>query len=185
MPTLKVTKDVDSVCRALVKQYNRLHEDTVADDGYVHSDKSGVMTSVDYTDPESKLLQVEAADATDLATSVTLTNALRAVMMEHFDDDVAHRVADSTSVGALDGYADAEDLDDVQDQLNVMQHTFNAHLDRAVSLVKCHLNDDDVNEVTTAAATNQATSNTLANDLKSALNAHIDEGPNVGKIKLI
>lgn len=185
MPTIKVNKDVDSICRALVKQYNRLHEDTVADDGYVHSDQTGVDTSNGYTDPDSEVLSVTAANASNLATSVTLTNNLRGVMLEHFRDDVSHRLADDTSVGLLDGYSDAVILDDVEDQLNTMHHVFNGHLSRSVSSIKVHLNDDAVNVVTTAAATDQSTANALGNALKSAVNAHILLGPAVGKIKLI
>lgn len=185
MPTVFSKKDVDSICRALVKQYNRLHEDTVASDGYVHRDQTSVISSNDFADPESVILAIDADDASDLASSLTLTNELRGKMKVHFRDGHAHRTADLESEAALDGYIDAADLDDVQDQLNLMHHTFNTHLSRVTAEgFECHVIDDTANEVTDSPATDQSSSNTLANALKDALDAHVLDGPAVGRIKL-
>lgn len=181
MATLFVRKTDSAIVRALVKQYNALH-DLV--DGYgqvvqYHRDVSGV-DSGNWESPASVSLQVSAADATDLPTSVVLANNLLAVARQHIADGEAHLLADTTNaVTLVDGYA--TDLPSVEVVANHVRLKYLAHRTQG----GIHVVNDTVNVASTTPATDQSTSNSLLNDLKAKLNAHISSGPSLGRIKLI
>ena len=181
MSTIFSRKDVDSVARALVQQYNALHQATIATtvDGY-HRDISGV-PSGDFSAPSSADLQVSADDATDLASSQALALNLKGVLSVHFADDQAHLIADTVNVTFEgDGYV-ADTLAHAEVLANQMKADFNAHLTQS----GVHLNNDMGNTVVSADATDQGSLDTLLNETKVNVNAHILSGPTVGRVKLI
>ena len=184
MPTLLVQNTDSAMVRGLVKQFNRLHEDTVADDGYIHSDQTGVVSSGStWDDPESDLLASSAATAADLATVITMTNSVVGVFNVHCKDALAHRLADTTN--PVDGYAQAADLATVEAQLNALHHRLNAHLSQAIGGVDLHLSSDAANVVASPPATDQSSAEVLANALQTEINAHVARGPGSGKIRLL
>lgn len=115
---------------------------------------------------------IATADASDLATSVTLANALKASYNAHCTSACsattghgAHIAADATYPTAV---ADATDLTSVEALLNDIKSNYNSH--RAVATI--HATADSTNTVTAADATTQGSANTLANEIKAKLNLH-------------
>lgn len=185
MSTIFSRKNVDAALRAVVQQYNALHQATISTsvDGY-HRDISGV-ASGDFSAPGSSNLQVSAASATDLATSLTLVLNIQGVLHDHFADDSAHLKADSVNV-AFDGYAidntsGATQLSSAILMANAIKLNYNAHLTQS----GVHLKSDTANNVSTSDATDQSSLDTLLNAMKTKVNAHIVSGPTVGRVKLI
>lgn len=174
----------EALIRALVQQYNALHQATITTStaGF-HRDISGV-PSGDFSSPSSSNLQVSAATASDLATVLTMALNIQGVLKVHFADNVSHLIADSVNVG-LDGYSidntsGATKLSSVILMLNAAKVVSNAHLTQS----GVHLNNDGTNTVATADATDLASAITLANGIKAKVNPHIISGPTVGRIKL-
>ena len=123
---------------------------------------------------------VTAADASDLATSQTLTLALVDGFVAHGADTGIHSVADAAldvPAQASSHPAEPADLAEVQATLNQLKADLNTHLSnetphRSIPVPGILA----VSLVTTADATNQTTANALANALKSALNRHVGMG---------
>lgn len=181
MATLFVRKNVDAVCRALVKQFNALHDliDGYAQASLYHRDVTGV-DSGSWDSPASVSLQVTAADASGLASSLLLANNLLSVARIHFADDESHLLADTTNaITLVDGYATTLEL--AQVAANHVRVKFLAHRTQG----GVHVNNDNENVAITTPATDQTTTNNLLNSLKDKLNDHIASGPTVGRIKLI
>ncbi len=185
MSTIFSSKNDDSAVRALVQQYNVLHDATISvtTDGY-HRDISGVPGG-DFSFPTSSNLQVSAATASNLATTLTLAKNVQGVMKVHFADDSAHLIADTVNVTfetlLIDNTSGATQLSSVILMLNREKLDFNAHLSQS----GVHLKTDAHNTVSASDATDLGTSETLANALKTAVNSHILSGPTVGRIKLL
>ncbi len=174
---ITVRKSLDSVVWALVAAHNLKQDDGSITDGY-HRDLSQVTTG-DPSDPASitlTTLQVTAATASSLPTSITLTNNIIGVLSTHMADAHAHLLADATNNPTVDGYIAAIDLTTVKTNLNACKALFNAHLTQT----NVHPNNDTANSVSTANATDQTTANNLANALKTAINAHISAGKSGG-----
>ncbi len=93
---------------------------------------------------------VTAADATDLATANTLVNDIKAQLNAHNAED--------------------SELEEAFTLLNEIKVDFDAH--RVLVGGSEHGTADSTNDVTAADATDLATANTLANDIKVQLNAH-------------
>lgn len=115
---------------------------------------------------------ITTANATDLASSIALVNALKASYNAHCasacdatSGQGAHISADATNPTSV---VDATDLTSVEALANDLKAKFNAHIASATF----HASADSTNTVSAAAATDQTTSNTLANALKTAMNAH-------------
>lgn len=115
---------------------------------------------------------ITTPDASDLATSITLANAIKASYNAHCASACdaatgqgAHIAADATNPTAV---ADATDLTSVEALLNDLQSKYNAHR----VLASSHCTADTTHVSSAAAATTQGTANTLANDLKTQMNAH-------------
>lgn len=184
MSTIFSTKDVDSLARALVLQYNALHDATVSasTDGY-HRDISGVAGGT-YEYPTSTPLQVTAATASSLSTTITLALNLKGVLSMHWLDDSAHLIADTVSdltEFVIDNTSAGTQLSSVIEMLNAEKLYHNSHLEA----VGVHLKDDVHNACSTTDASNLATAQTLANDMKALVNSHILNGPSCGRIKLL
>lgn len=114
---------------------------------------------------------VTAANASSLATSLTLTKALIYAYGVHIADLLAHDAADSTNTVASTT-DDVINLATAITAANQIKAAYNAH--RAQSGV--HPNDDSGHQTTSSDATDQSSLNTLLNELKSDFNAHIASG---------
>lgn len=188
MSTLFVKKDSEAAYYAIVRAFNQLHKATVAS-GSVHQDISGV-PSGDYLFPSSSNLQVTAPDATNLASSLVLVNALRGAMMSHFADDAAHMFADkygSAGVSIVNGLSNtvtgASDLPSAYGTLLFLQGAYNSHITGTVSHQKA-----DSRALSGSLAATQGAVNFVANDMKVKVNGHILTGPTglqPGRLKLL
>jgi len=128
---------------------------------------------------DSGMPQITTPDASDLATSKTLTQAITNAFVAHGADVGAHSVADA----ALDvpaAYtshpAVPADLAEVQAALNELKTDLNTHLANATPHRGGGQGGYAVVAVSTTNAIDQATSNALANALKAAFNLHLLSG---------
>ncbi len=121
---------------------------------------------------------ITAANASDLATSLTLCNNIIGVARFMFADTLAHKVVDATSLPALGA---AVDLTSAQTAANLIKASYNTH--RASTTY--HYNADSTNTITSADATDQSSLNTLLNELKTDINAHMLSGATGDAIRLV
>lgn len=119
---------------------------------------------------------VAAANASDLATSLTLVNQIKRVLagnlsnggnwLGHLVDDIAHTNADTTNTVTA---ADAVDLATAITLANQLKARYNSHRSQA----SVHANNDATNATSSADSTDQSSLNTLLNELKTDINAHL------------
>jgi len=121
---------------------------------------------------------ISTANASDLATSVALVNAIKVVVNKHFADSAAHSTG---TASALVTTADATDLATGITLGNALKAAYNTH--RTASNV--HYNNDSTNAVSSTDATDQTSLNTLLNEMKGDVNAHIASAPTGSYIKLV
>ncbi len=145
----------------------------------VHRDKTATPAG-DALNPSSTVLTVSAANATDLATSLTLVNNIKGVLAVHLADTSAHLEADTTNDN-FDGYALGTDLASAILLANAIKVDYTAHIASTVF----HVNADSTNTVSASAATDQSSLNTLLNEVKGDLTAHIADGGSVQRLVLI
>lgn len=127
-----------------------------------------------HLDPVSSA--ITAANASDLATSLTLAEQIRGVYNTHLDSDAAHKIKDpKPALTAATTLATAITL------ANAIKSDYNTH--RASTTY--HYNEDATNVITSADATDQSSLNTLLNELKTDLNAHIASGPTGSLAQLV
>ncbi len=108
------------------------------------------------------------ADASDLATVITLANSLKDKMNAHFAStgtDGVHASASAEEVTSTD----ADDQTSANTLLNEIKSDYNDHLTES----GVHLNNDSTNAVSSADASDLGTSITLANEIKTDYNAHV------------
>ncbi len=112
-------------------------------------------------------------DATNTGTGCALANVLAALLLAHFADALAHKVADTTNDGALATAADLTATDDTTmiALVAAIQTAWNAHDGSTVFHYTADTNDD-AGDVDTAAH-----SRTTLNALKVKYNAHIASAP--------
>lgn len=116
---------------------------------------------------------ITAANASDLATSITLVNELRKAYEFHrvdYGDGMAHLASDTTNAIAAPY---ATDLATAITLANELKTDYNAH--RSQSGV--HHVSDGGNAISSANASDQSSLNTLLNELKTDFNAHIAAAP--------
>ncbi len=131
--------------------------------------------------PTTTNLTVTAASATNLATSITLANNIRQVLVQHTPDAEAHLVADTFGSASTLATTVATDLLSVSNLANAAKTILNAHfLQTGV-----HVTNDTLNTNATAAATDQTSADTLLNALKTNINAHVGSAPTGSSVKLI
>jgi hypothetical protein len=148
---------------------------------FVIASSSGTDTStVDYVltniwpHCDSSSVTITSANASDLATSLTLVNEIKAVYGLHIAEagsGRAHLAADTTntisSAWPVTALAAAITL------ANELKADYNAH--RSQSGV--HHVSDGGNSISSSDATDQSSLNTLLNELKTDINAHIAAAP--------
>ncbi len=126
---------------------------------------------------------VTTADASSLATSKTLAKALALAVKAHAISVGPHSVADDSSAATqaaawASAPSEPADLTEVQNIANELKTDINAHVANATPhrSKQGEIGVDGVITVyaiTTAAATDQSTSNALLNAIKNFLNNHI------------
>lgn len=156
-----VVRNTDPLCKAVCDAHNDLKAQVGAGAHY-HLDASETT--------------VTAADATDLASSLTLVNQILDVYQFHMADTLAHKVAGV----ALASYAHAADLATAITRANDVKAKFNTH--RASTTY--HYNAD-AGVVAAADATDQASLNTLLNEIKGDLNTHMADAPAAKSLRLV
>ena len=120
--------------------------------------------------PTGATLAVAKANASTLATSIALVNEIKAVYNTHVRDKSAHNSVFSAAITT----ADATDLASAITLANAIKAAYNTggHINTA----SVHFNADATNTVAAANASDQSSLNTLLNELKTDLNAHIANG---------
>lgn len=134
---------------------------------------AGGGTAVHYDQAE---YAVDTAIASDLATSIALTKALIYAYLRHVADTLAHAAADTTNDlddgVAAEMAADVVDLNSAIEVANGIKAAYNAHRSQA----GVHPTNDAGHAITSLDATDQGSLNTLVNELKTDLNAHMAAG---------
>lgn len=164
---IQVRKGTGEVLPALVSSYNDMRAGVAVSDSKFHKGVTST-TSGDYTAKTSSPLQVTAADATDLASSIVLVNEIKLVYNLHCADALSHKVADTdndvTTADALTTLAQVETL------AIDLKAAYNTH----IASTTYHYTADSTNAVAAAdPSNNQTNTNTLLNEMKDDLNAHI------------
>jgi len=161
----------DGIIYALVAAWNNKQEASVT--SQFHADVTQNNTTTDFKNPSASNLQVTAPNATDQATSLVLTKQLILVAVKHFEDLAgAHNTVASPTSG-LKALGSVVDLASAIIAVNLVRTVYEAHR----TLANCHFNNDVTNTITAPAASDQTTLNTLLNELKADLNAHILSAP--------
>lgn len=166
-----------AVLAALVAAHNARQEAAVA--AFFHADitqrtsNSGPPPSL----PTVANNTIASANASDLATSVTLVNEAKLRINTHFADTQAHNTAVSAQVAT----AAATDLATAITLANALKAAYNTHLAAA----NVHFNNDGTNATAAADATDLASLQTLLNELKGDFNAHLISAPIGSMINLI
>lgn len=171
----RVRRQTDAILNAFVTQHNLKQESAVA--SFFHSDTTQTTNSSDYRNPIVTNLQITAANATTLPTSLVLANQLQTYLNIHWQDSYAHK----TAVTAVDATAKATDLPTCQTLLNALKAKLNTHFTAS----NVHWTNDGTNTIATADATDQTTANALANAMKTAVNAHIISAPTGAMIQIV
>lgn len=132
-------------------------------------------------------VSIVSANASSLATSLTLANELAAVFYGgsaltawpgHLNDTLAHKVKDATNTRSS---ALATSLATAIALANELKADFNAH----IASTTYHYTADATNTIATADATDQSSVNTLLNAIKTAVNAHMASGPSAPSLRLV
>lgn len=113
---------------------------------------------------------ISAANATDLASSLTLCRQIVGVYLAHLDNDAAHKIKNPKPAITVESVVA---LASAITAANAVKSSYNTH--RASTTY--HYNADATNVVTSSDATDQTSLNTLLNELKTDLNAHCASAP--------
>ena len=153
---------------ALVKAHND-EQVALVSTTYFHLRALTTTDETDYKNPSEATLAVTSADASDLATALTLVAELKLKINIHFADDVAHDSAVSAQVTT----ADATNLATAITLANALKAAYNTHR----SAANVHFNNDGTNAVAAADASDQSSLETLLNEMKGDFNAHSANAP--------
>ena len=138
---------------------------TVIDSSLVSTPTLTASSVIGYHPVADAVNSVATANATDLATSEALANALKVAFNAHRTQATVHSANDAVNVVAT---ANASDLATTIALANALKTAFNAHRTQA----NVHYKNDS-NAVATANAADLATAQTLLNAIKAAFNIHI------------
>lgn len=175
---IQARKTSEEILYALVEAHNSSRREATFLGTSFHADKTAQSRTGDYKSPVAVDAAVAAADASDLATLLTLCADLGRVYALHLADSRGHKVADVANAVAAPV---PDDLATAQTFLNEMKADYNLH--RASTTY--HYTADATNAVASADGSDQATSETLANEIKTDLNAHIQGAPDGHSIELV
>lgn len=163
--TVRIPKNnVDAALAAIITEMNRNRDGDVSTNPHACVSRAADNVTA---------LAVTAANASSLATSRVLANQLRAVCNAHFADMGAHKSVQTTAVAL----AEVPDLADDVAELALVVALANQIKSRYESnhraLANVHFTNDATNTIAAADATDQTSANTLLNELKTDINAHI------------
>lgn len=126
-----------------------------------------------YRAPTSTARTVTAANSSSLATARTLARDIYPIYVLHIASADQHTTADSTNTIAFGLPAVAETLANLITWANQAKAAYNAHRTQASK----HPTNDTTNIVTAADATDQPSLDTLLNDIKTQVIAHLASSP--------
>lgn len=172
----QVRKGSDAVVTALVLAHNNTRRSAAVVASFFHADVTSDGGG-DHVTPTATPITIAAANASDLPTSLTLVNQIRQRWLQHRADDLAHKVADVTAFTA----PVATDLATAITLANAIKASYGTH----GASTTHHYTADATNTVAAADASNQGTLNTLLNELKTDLPAHVASAPAGQSVKLI
>ncbi len=175
---------------ALAIAHNKLCAQSALVGALFHADISSNTSGDASIAPAFATLAVTAAASTDLPTCIALATNIIGVCKQHMAEGIAqdtysagaHKISDAVNIALLP--AIPVDLASLVASLNTLKSTINAHFIMAAPSA-VHFNNDATNTIGTAAATVLADSITLANAIKTAVNAHILSGPTTPMIKIL
>ncbi len=122
---------------------------------------------------------VTADDATDLASLLELANACAAVYAFHLADTLAHIAADDENVVTSPKATDLASAITLGADLKTQYNNHRAD-------TEFHYNADSTNVVTESSSiSSEEDAETLLNDIKAQLNAHMSSGPAAASIRLV
>lgn len=175
---ITVRKLSDDIVFGIAAQWNTRSRDLATALSKPHADITSVSTTAagDYKAPTSTPDIIASANASSLGTSVTLVNEIKAVLNRHYADDLAHK-ATNTAIST----ADATDLATGITLANAIKSSYETH---RASTGK-HYTADSTNTISSSDASDQSSLNTLLNELKTDLNAHIQTAPLSQSINLV
>lgn len=165
-------KNADEMARNVVAVLNA---NCVANVGsHFHACSSAEPGLDPYNVSDPTLLAVSAGSATDLATSLALTDQINRVLRIHLRHmSPVHQVSDDGYASVMDGYFPTSTLAQGIASANASKVVYNFHLVNSVNATKVHFTDDSSNAVSTTNASDQTSLNTLVNAFKTKVNAHI------------
>jgi hypothetical protein len=169
----------DTIIHALVQEYNKLRATTTILGTFFHKDVSSGPTSGAYTAPTATQLQITSPDAVDTPTGVALANELKTKVLQHLNDAIAHKVADTALATTLAAVAAAVDDASTQTLASAIQTAWNSHNHG----MTCHYTADTNDDATVI--NNAATARTSLTAVKAALNTHIKSAPGGNYINVV
>ena len=173
---INVRNAANAILPNLVAQFNKFKRVyTESETTYPHADITSVTSGA-----QSALVSTPAimssATASDLPTVIVRANEAKAVMNVHLVDALAHKAADTVIATA-----DATDQATANTLLNAIKAKLNTH-DASTA---AHFTADATNTVSSPDATNLGTSITLANELFTDINAHIQFAIDVDTLNIV
>lgn len=172
-----VRKNSEEFYFAMAKAFRELRALSGIVGSNFHRDLTSVVTTGSFREPVAATLAITAANATDLATSLTLAAQIDYVFRAMIADDNAHKVKD-TNVPAN---AIPTDLSTALTWANDVKSKYNTH----IASTTYHYTADATNTIAAANATDQTSLNTLLNELKTDMTAHIAGAPAAHGIALV
>lgn len=170
--SITVRTTPDAITYALASQYNALMKDVALAASKAHADVTSNGTTGDYRAPAATPLQVTAANGDGtLPTLITLCQNLYDVYKVMCADTLAHKAA--WTFPAITRPLSSDTLATCETFLNALHTDYESHRADTTS----HYTADSTNNDASASATDQATSDTRATNLKAKINAHIKHAP--------
>lgn len=180
-----------SIEHTLIAQFNNLRQTVAKNSSQFHADITSLGTtgSAAGLATAASITSTLPANATDLPTSLALANALQSLSAMHAADAVntlyhnagSHLIADTTNAPTLAAIPAATTLVTAEAVANGLKAFWNAHFTQT----GVHVGNDGTNTISAAAATDQGTTNTLLNAVKTAVVAHVASAPSGLGIRLI
>lgn len=183
---MKIQDTGEARSYALVTAINALVRKLVDDETtYPHYEKSGV-TVGDFRNPSVTTMLIALSSTANLAAVKAMANEARKVLLYHFRDTNAHKVADATNIALIDDDAltdlvTADSQATTDTYINALSTAYEAH--RTQSGVHSH--SDTTNLYTAPSATDLASSKVAIADVKTQVNAHINLSWTTPSIELV
>lgn len=164
-----VANKAEDIAFALAQAHNATRFAEATAGTKIHAAKTSYAGTGSYRAPTATALTITASNASSLATSRTLAQNIYDVLFIHLADAAAHSAADTTNALTVARPSDAATLAEIYAFLNNAKAKYEAH--RVQSGI--HATDDSTNTISASNATDQSSTNTLANELKTDINAHM------------